>query len=72
MTHVLALALPLVVGDVGGTLKVVIGVVLALAGLGILLMGAIALADKALQKGGIAIGLGAVMIAAGLWMTGAI
>jgi len=72
VTHVLALALPLVVGDVGGTLKVVIGVVLALAGLGILLMGAIAMADKAIQKGGIALGLGAAMIVAGLWMVGAL
>ncbi len=63
---------PLVfLADVGGTLKTVIGVILALAGLGILLMGAIALADKSLQKGGIAVGLGAAMIAAGLWLVGA-
>ena len=60
------------VADIGSTLKTVIGVVLALAGLGILLMGCIALADKALQKGGIAFGLGAVLILAGLWMVGAL
>jgi hypothetical protein len=57
--------------EVGGTLKTVIGVIMALSGLGVLLMGVIALADKQLQKGGIAAGLGAALIAAGLWLVGA-
>ena len=58
--------------EVGGTLKTVIGVIMALSGLGVLLMGVIALADKQVQKGGIAAGLGAALIAAGLWLVGAL
>jgi len=58
--------------EVGPTLKTVIGVLMALSGLGVLLMGVIAMADRALQKGGIAVGLGAALIAAGLWLVGAL
>lgn len=59
---------PLVLGSIGGTLRTVIGVVLALAGLGVLLMGVIALADKSVQKGATAAVLGAGLIAGGLWL----
>jgi len=58
--------------EIGSTLKTVIGVIMALSGLGVLLMGVIALADKQVQKGGIAAGLGAALIAAGLWLVGAL
>jgi hypothetical protein len=57
--------------SVGTTLRTVIGVIMALSGLGVLLMGVIAMADKSVQKGGIAIGLGAALVAAGLWLVGA-
>lgn len=57
--------------EVGTTLKTVIGVIMALSGLGVLLMGVIAMADKALQKGGIAVVLGGGLVAAGLWLVGA-
>jgi hypothetical protein len=67
----LAAPLPLAL-EVGGTLKTVIGVIMALSGLGVLLMGVIATADKALQKGAIAMGLGAGLIAVGLWLVGAL
>jgi hypothetical protein len=58
--------------EVGSTLKTVIGVIMALSGLGVLLMGVIAMADKQLQKGAIAAGLGAGLIAGGLWLVGAL
>ncbi|HVG95095.1 MAG TPA: hypothetical protein VND21_11655 [Planctomycetota bacterium] len=69
MTDLLATLLAF---EVGTTLKTVIGVLMALSGLGVLLMGVIAMADRALQKGGIAVGLGAALIAAGLWLVGAL
>jgi hypothetical protein len=69
MTISLIPALPLL-ATVGDTLKTVMGVVLAVAGLGILLMGVIALADRSVQKGATAALLGAVLIAAGFWMVG--
>jgi hypothetical protein len=69
VTHdLLATLVPL--AAFGDTLKTVFGVVLAVAGLGILLMGVIALADKAIQKGGIAALMGAALIAVGFWMAG--
>jgi len=68
----LATIVPLLLAmEVGSTLKTVIGVIMALSGLGVLLMGVIALADKQVQKGGIAAALGAGLIAAGLWLVGA-
>jgi hypothetical protein len=48
----------------------IIGVVLALSGLGVLLMGVIALSDKAWRSGAVAAGLGAVLLVAGLWLVG--
>jgi hypothetical protein len=69
MTDLLATLLAF---EVGTTLKTVIGVLMALSGLGVLLMGVIAMADRALQKVGIAVGLGAALIAAGLWLVGAL
>ena len=62
----------LVIADFAGTFKAIIGVILALAGLGILLMGTIALSDKAWRSGGVATALGAGLLVAGLWMVGAL
>ena len=70
MTSSLIPALPLL-ATVGDTLKTVMGVVLAVAGLGILLMGVIALSDKSFQKGGIAALLGVVLLFGGLFLVGA-
>ena len=68
---VLALALP-VIATFPETFRTVIGVLLALSGLGILLMGVIALSDKSFQKGGMAALLGAVLLVGGLWLVGAL
>lgn len=54
------------------TFKTVIGVILALSGLGVLLMGVIALADKSVKSGSIAAILGAVLLVVGLFLVGAI
>lgn len=62
----------LVLASVGDTLKTVMGVVLGLAGMAILVVGVIALADKSVQKGATAAVLGAVLMIAGLWLTGAL
>ena len=58
--------------EVGSTLKTVIGVIMALAGLFVLLVGVMALADKSVQKGATAAALGAALIGAGLWLVGAL
>jgi uncharacterized membrane protein len=70
MTAVLSTLL--VLASIGDTLKTVMGVVLGLAGMAVLLVGVIALADKAVQKGATAAILGVAMMAAGLWLTGAL
>lgn len=62
----------LVLATFAETFKTIIGVILALSGLGILLMGAIALSDKAWRSGGVATGLGAALLVAGLYLVGAI
>ena len=54
------------------TFKTVIGVILALSGLGVLLMGVIALADKSVKSGSIAAVMGAVLLVVGLLLVGAI
>jgi hypothetical protein len=61
-----------VLASIGDTLKTVMGVVLGLTGMAVLLVGVIALADKSVQKGATAAVLGAVLMAAGLWLTGAL
>lgn len=58
--------------SVGSTLKTVMGVVLGLAGMAMLLVGVIALADKSTQKGLAACLSGAVLMVGGLWLTGAL
>ncbi len=59
-----------VLADFAQTFKTVIGVILALAGLGMLLMGVIAMSDRSFKSGGVASGLGAVLLVVGLWMVG--
>ena len=52
--------------------KTVIGVLLALAGLGLTVMGGIALADRSVKSGGGALIVGLAMLAGGLWLVGAL
>ncbi len=61
-----------VLASFADTFKTVIGVILALAGLGVLLMGVIALADKSVKSGSIAAVMGAVLLVAGMLLVGAI
>ena len=52
--------------------KVVIGVLLSLAGLGLLVMGAIAVADKAWKSAGPGLIVGLVLLVGGLFLVGAL
>lgn len=52
--------------------KTVIGVLLALAGLGLVVMGGIALADRAWKSGGGAFVVGLVLLVGGMWLVGAL
>jgi hypothetical protein len=56
----------------GEVFKTIVGVILALSGLGVLLMGVIALADRSFKSGTVAAVAGAVLLVAGLWLVGAI
>ena len=60
----------LVLADFAQIFKTVIGVILALSGLGVLLMGVIAMADRSWKSGGITAGLGTALLVAGLWLVG--
>lgn len=59
-----------VLGTFAETFKTVIGVILALSGLGVLLMGVIALADKSVKSGSIAAIMGAALLVGGLLLVG--
>jgi hypothetical protein len=52
--------------------KTIIGVLLALAGLGLTVMGGIALADRAWKSGGGALVIGLGFLVGGLWLVGAL
>jgi hypothetical protein len=56
----------------GEVFKTIVGVILALSGLGVLLMGVIALADRSFKSGTVAAVMGAVLLVVGLWLVGAI
>jgi hypothetical protein len=60
----------IVLADFAAAFKTVIGVILSLAGLGMLLMGVIAMSDRSFKSGGVAAGLGAILLVVGLWMVG--
>ncbi len=62
----------LVVAGFVEVFRQIIGVILALSGLGVLLMGVIALSDKAWRSGAVATGLGVGLLIAGLWLVGAL
>ena len=50
----------------------VIGVLLALAGLGLVVMGGIALADRSWKSGGGAFAVGLVLLLGGMWLVKAL
>ena len=68
----LSSASPLSLATFAGVFKVVIGVLLSLSGLGLVVMGAIALADRSWKSGGGAFGVGLVLLLGGLWLVGAL
>jgi len=59
-------------GAFADVFKVLIGVLLSLAGLGLVVMGAIALADRSWKSGGGAFAAGLVLLIGGLWLVGAL
>jgi hypothetical protein len=65
------LPLPISLAGFAEVFKTVIGVLLSLSGLGLTVMGGIALADGS-KKGGVMLAMGVAMLAAGLWLAGAI
>lgn len=65
------LSLPVSLAAFADVFKTVIGVLLSLSGLGLTVMGGIALADGS-KKGGVMLAMGVAMLAAGLWLVGAI
>jgi hypothetical protein len=50
--------------------QVVLGVILSLSGIGLLLMGLIAVADRELRRGGLAALFGAALFVVGMWLVG--
>jgi len=50
--------------------QIVLGVLLSLCGLGLLLMGLLALADRAWRPGAVGAGAGLVLFVGGLWLVG--
>ena len=72
MTDVLFSLAPVVGGLASfvDVFQVVLGVILSLSGIGLLLMGLIAVADRELRRGGLAALFGAAMFAVGLWLVG--
>ncbi len=63
----LSVTLALTFGEV---FSIVVGVVLALAGLALLLMGLIAMTEKAVKQGAITSGISLLVLALGLWLIG--
>ena len=60
----------ILLADFAQVFKTVIGVILALSGLGILLMGVIAIADRSWRSGIITAAMGVVLLVGGLWLVG--
>lgn len=61
---------PPVLASFAEVFQIVLGVLMALCGLGLLLMGLLALADRAWRSGGLGALSGLVLFAAGLWLVG--
>jgi hypothetical protein len=62
----------LVLAGFAEVFKTVVGVLLALAGLGVLVMGVIGLADRSFRSGAVYAGVGAAVLGIGLWLAGAL
>jgi hypothetical protein len=61
-----------VVAAFADVFKNVVGVLLALVGLGVLVMGVVGLADKSFRSGAVYVGVGAAVLGLGLFLAGAI
>lgn len=70
MTDLATLVLPL--AAFADVFKTVIGVILSLAGLGLVIMGGIALADRSWKSGLGAFLVGGAMLVGGMWLVGAL
>ena len=68
----LSLTAPITLAAFPEMFKTVIGVLLSLAGLGLVVMGGIALADRSWKSGGGAFVIGLVMLLGGMWLVGAL
>lgn len=67
--HALPLAAPVLAGFTD-VIPIVLGVLLALCGLGLMLMGLLAVADRAWRSGSVGALVGLALFAAGLWLVG--
>jgi hypothetical protein len=67
-----SLSAPVTLAAFAEIFKTVIGVLLSLAGLGLVVMGGIALADRSWKSGGGAFVIGLVMLLGGMYLVGAI
>jgi hypothetical protein len=56
--------------DFADVFKIVVGVILSLGGLGLVLMGAIAIADKSWKPGAGAFAVGLALLVGGMWLVG--
>ena len=65
----LGLGSPLLAGF-ADVFKIVVGVILSLGGLGLVLMGAIAIADRSWKPGLGAFGVGLALLLGGMWLVG--
>ena len=62
----------LVVAAFADVFKTVVGVLLALVGLGVLVMGVVGLADRSWRSGAVYAGVGAAVLGIGLYLAGAL
>ena len=58
------------VGAFADVFKIVVGVILSLGGLGLVLMGSIAIADRSWKPGLGAFGVGLALLLGGMWLVG--
>jgi hypothetical protein len=73
MLHALhGLAAPILGADFPEIFRWIIGVVLALAGLALVVMGGLALADRSWKSGGGAFAVGLALLVGGMWLVGAL
>lgn len=70
MTHAALALLPPLLAGFADVFPIVLGVLMALCGLGLLLMGLLALADRAWRSGSLGALSGLLLFVGGLWLVG--